>query len=119
MIDVYGIPNCATVKKARSWLEEHGLEYEFHDFKKTAPTETQLRRWLEELPLDKLINKKGTSWRGLSAAEQARAAEIETALALLQEKPTLIKRPLVEAKIGAEEKISVGFDADVFDTFLG
>ena len=71
MTVLYGIPNCDTVKKARVWLQEHGVEYEFSDFKKQPPTEGDIRAWLADVPSDTLLNRRGTTWRKLSEAERA------------------------------------------------
>jgi arsenate reductase len=67
MLTIYGIPNCSSVKKTRIWLEEHGIDYAFHDFKKQGIDAATLKSWLTAVPLEVLINKKGTTWRGLSA----------------------------------------------------
>ncbi len=94
---VYGIPNCNSVKKTRVWLEERGIDYQFHDFKKSGIDAATLREWLKVIPLELLINKKGTTWRGLSADEQAMASAPDTAIALMMSKTSVIKRPVVVA----------------------
>ena len=95
MIKVYGIPNCNSVKKTREWLTAHGADYQFHDFKKSGVDAVTLKKWLKTMPLDVLINKKGTTWRGLSEAEKAMADAPETAIALMMSKTSVIKRPVV------------------------
>src|SRR5690606_17997086 len=70
MITMYGIPNCDTIKKARAWLDRHGIEYRFHDYKKAGIDEATLRLWSRELSVDDLINKRGTTWRRLDEAER-------------------------------------------------
>ncbi len=115
-MQVYGIPNCDTVKKARAWLSERGTAHAFVDFKKTPPDAAALGRWADAVGLDRLINRKGTSWRGLSAEAQAGAADRAGALKLLQGQPSLIKRPLVEWPDGS---VSVGFDAEDWARRLG
>ncbi|KTG16574.1 MULTISPECIES: ArsC family reductase [unclassified Guyparkeria] len=107
MITVYGIPNCNSVKKARTWLDEQGLAYTFHDFKKAGLPEERLDHWLERFGWETVINRRGTSWRRLPAAEReamdtARAREAAIA------NPSLIKRPVVES----DEQMLIGFDAD-------
>lgn len=109
MIQVYGIPNCDTVKKARAWLAEQGFAHEFHDFKKTGVSADQLRTWAAALGWDKLLNRQGTTWRKLTTAQQASAADPAGALALLQAQPSLIKRPVVAWPSG---QLSLGFKAE-------
>lgn len=95
-LTVYGIPNCDSVKKALAHLKAAGLEFTFHDFKKAGVSDTLLQAWLTQVDLDTLINRKGTTWRQLSESEQAASTHPETALALLREKPSLIKRPVFD-----------------------
>jgi Spx/MgsR family transcriptional regulator len=104
---LYGIPNCDTVKKARTWLQAQGVAHEFIDFKKAPPEPGALRQWLEALGAERLINRKGTSWRSLDASTQAAAATEAGAIALMQAQPSVIKRPLVQWPDGA---LTVGFD---------
>ena len=104
MIKVYGIPNCDTVKKARKWLEQQGIDFEFHDFKQAAPSNKQLNSWIKSLGWEKLLNKRSTSWRNLSdkdreSLDQARATKIMLA------QPTIIKRPVLDL----DGKFFVGF----------
>lgn len=96
MITIYGIPNCSTVKKARLWLAEHQLDNTFHDFKKQGIDAASLSRWLGHTSLAKLINRKGTTWRALSDEDKLRADSPDSAIALMMEKPSLIKRPVLE-----------------------
>lgn len=107
---LYGIPNCDTVKKARTWLESNGVDYTFHDFKKQGVDEKMLRAWLKHVPLATLLNKKGTTYRALSDADKARADSEAGALALMQASPSLIKRPVLDR----DGKVSVGFSADTY-----
>lgn len=95
MTVLYGIPNCDTVKKARVWLQEHGVEYEFSDFKKQPPTEGDIRAWLADVPLDTLLNRRGMTWRKLSEAERAAADNEDGAVRLMCAQPSLIKRPVL------------------------
>ena len=92
---VYGIPNCDTVKKARTWLTDQGLNAAFHDFKKQGVPEAQLDTWLAELGWETLLNRKGTTWRGLDAATQALAKDAASAQQLMLQWPSLVKRPVV------------------------
>ena len=105
-ITLYGIPNCDTVKKARAWLDAQALPYQFHDFKKQGLPQQQLDAWLAEVGADKLVNRKGTTWRKLDAAAQERAASTAGARTLMLAQPSVVKRPVVQW--GA--KTTVGFD---------
>ncbi|PRF72957.1 arsenate reductase [Burkholderia multivorans] len=108
---VYGIPNCNTVKKARVWLDEHGVAFEFHDFKKAGVSAPLIEDWLKDVPLDTLVNKRGTTWRELDDAMKAAADTQAGAVALMIHKPSVIKRPVlvVDGRVK-----SVGFAADQY-----
>lgn len=108
MIKVYGIPNCDTVKKARTWLTEQGLDFIFHDFKKQGVPEAELQGWIQTVGLDRLVNRKGTTWRQLTPDEQAALHQPDMALAVLLQRASVIKRPVVAWPQGS---ITVGFDA--------
>lgn len=108
---VYGIPNCDTVKKARTWLESHGVAFEFHDFKKAGLTASLVKGWLGDVPLEVLLNRRGTTWRGLSDDAKAAAETEPGAIALMVEKPSVVKRPVVV--VDGRVK-SVGFSADEY-----
>ena len=108
---VFGIPNCDTVKKARAWLSEQGVDYQFHDFKKQGVPADRLPHWMAAAGWEKLLNRQGTTWRRLDAATQATATDAAGAATLMQAQPSVIKRPVVEWPSGA---ISVGFDAQRF-----
>jgi len=102
---LYGIPNCDTVKKTKRWFDDKSIAYTFHDFRKDGVDAPQISAWLEAVGADKLVNKRGTTWRKLSDAEKA-AAE-ENPVPILLENPAIIKRPVIEGPHG----ISVGFTA--------
>ena len=108
MISVYGIPNCDTVKKARTWLAAQGLAYSFHDFKKQGVPADKLPDWASTVGWDKLINRQGTTWRKLDAAAQASTDTPQGAQDVAIGKPSVIKRPLVQWPTG---DVTVGFDA--------
>ena len=93
---VYGITNCNTVKKALNWLKENGIEYEFHDFKKLGVTEAKLKEWAAKAGWEALINKKGTTWRSLEPQAQNSVTSEKAAFALMQEKTSVIRRPVLE-----------------------
>lgn len=108
MTTLYGIPNCDTVKKARTWLTEHGVAHTFHDFKKQGVPGADLDRWLAAAGWEKLVNRKGTTWRGLDEATRNAVTDDATARALLLAHASVIKRPVV---VWADGQITVGFDA--------
>lgn len=91
---VYGIPNCDTVRKARKWLEQHRVDYHFHDVRADPVSTEVIANWLQSLGAARVLNKRSTAWRQLSAAEQAATADSDV-IALLQQHPTLMKRPLL------------------------
>ena len=93
---LYGIPNCNTVKKARTWLETHGVAYEFHDFKKHGVTQTLLSGWLKQIGWQKLLKKTGPTWGQLPDEVKTSIKDDVSALALMLEKPNIIKRPVLE-----------------------
>ncbi len=103
---LYGISNCDTVRKARAWLTSQDLPYDFHDFKKSGVPQAALERWLEALDHKELVNRRGSTWRQLDAAEQAAVNCHATALTLLQTHPSAIRRPVVEWPNG---DITTGF----------
>jgi len=108
---LYGIPNCNTVKKARAWLDEHGVEYDFHDYKKQGADRAMLESWLEQMPWEKLVNRAGTTWRGLSDAEKAAVVDNVSAAALMITKPSVIRRPVI---IDGTRILAVGFDSETY-----
>lgn len=114
MIKIHGIPNCDTVKKARTWLLEHGLNAEFHDFKKQGLSPEMVDRWLATQDWTVLINRKGTTWRGLDDATKAAVHDAASAKALALATPSVVKRPVVEWDSAHGGGVTVGFDADAW-----
>ncbi len=106
---LYGIPNCDTVKKARAWLAARGLDHAFHDFKKQGVPEAALNRWLSAVGWEALVNRKGTTWRGLDDATRAGVQDAASARALMLAHASVIKRPVVEWDNGT---VTVGFSAE-------
>ena len=107
---LYGIKNCDTVKKARTALTDAGVDYRFHDFRAEGIDAATIQGWIDELGLDRVLNKRGTTWRKLSDDEKAET-DPATLIALMAAQPTLIKRPVIEA----DGQVLVGFKADVQD----
>nr|WP_246072849.1 arsenate reductase [Extensimonas perlucida] len=113
-ITIYGIPACTSVKKARAWLDEHGLTYEFHDFKKQGVPPERLDAWLHAVGWEKLLNRQGTTWRKLEPAAQAAVHDAAGARELMLAHPSVIKRPVLEWQQGGAMHISVGFVPEVW-----
>lgn len=109
MLQVFGIPNCDTVKKARAWLTAQGIAHAFHDFKKEGVPPQRLDAWLSALDWQLLVNRKGTTWRRLDAATQAGVDGPAGARALMLRESSVIKRPVVEWPDGS---VTVGFAAE-------
>ena len=116
LITLYGIPNCDTVKKARSWLAAQGLDYQFVDFKKQGVPADRLDLWLSVLGWEALLNTRGTTWRRLDETTKASVTEAASARTLMLAHPSVIKRPLVEWRDGA---VNVGFDATAWASRIG
>ncbi|MAT93830.1 MAG: ArsC family reductase [Halioglobus sp.] len=95
MTTLYGIKNCDTVKKARKWLDAHGIDYHFHDFREDGLERGQVAAWLDELGWEVLLNRRSTSWKGLDEATRQNMDDA-TALTAILAQPTLIKRPLLD-----------------------
>ena len=104
-ITLYGIPNCDTVKKARAWLNDQGVDYLFHDFKKAGVSRAMLETWTSEVSWDALVNRRGTTWRGLPEARRDAAVDADSAMVLMMESPSVIRRPVLVAS----GKVHVGF----------
>ena len=106
---LYGISNCDTVKKAKSWLEKNNLDYHFHDFRKQGLESAIIQDWLSQIDWQKLLNKRSTTWRNLDAKTQ-QSVNAENIIQLLLENPTLIKRPVLKVN----GIINIGFNADTY-----
>lgn len=111
---IFGIPNCSTVKKARTWLTERGINLAFHDFKKQGVSKELLNSWIEQLGWEKLVNRQGTTWRQLPDDAKAAICNEASALRLMLEKPSVIKRPVLEK----DGKITLGFDETVYQSLF-
>ena len=99
-ITIYGIKSCSTMKKAFTKLDELGVNYNFHDYKKQGIDKDSVQRWVDELGINKVLNKRGTTWRKLTDEQkQAADANIDTAIDLLIENTSMIKRPIVEGQL--------------------
>jgi len=105
-ITLYGITNCDTVKRARAWLAEQGVDYAFHDFKKSGVPADRLARWMGAAGWERLLNRQGTTWRKLDDEEKQAVTDEASARALMLRQPSVIKRPVVEWGDGS---LTVGF----------
>ncbi len=108
-ITIYGIKNCDTMKKARAWLDNHGVGYDFHDYKAAGIDEARLRGWARELGWEKLLNRAGTTFGKLPDADKADLDE-DKAIALMLAQPSMIKRPVLD--LG--DRRLVGFSEDAW-----
>jgi len=113
MYTLYGISNCNTVKKAKDWLEDHNMKYQFHDYRKQGLTVDLLDSFEATLGWEKLLNKQSTSWRKLDD-QQKKTISRETALQYMLDTPTLIKRPVLDTG----DKMIVGFKAENYQSEL-
>lgn len=108
---VYGIKNCNTVKSALDWLKKHKIEFEFHDYKAKGITDAKLKSWSKQVGWESLVNKRGTTWRQLDESVQAKVTNETAAIALMKEKTSVIKRPLIELK---DKVVVLGFDEEEY-----
>jgi arsenate reductase (glutaredoxin) len=113
-ITLYGIKNCDTMKKARTWLDGHGVQYEFHDYKAAGIDAASLARWCAKVEWETLLNRSGTTFRKLPEAQKTDLTE-RKAVALMLEQPSMIKRPVLE--MGA--RLLVGFKPDAYAEAVG
>jgi len=114
MLQVYGIKNCNTVKKAVDWLNQQKLEYVFHDYKKEPATLEKLEEWEREVSWEQLVNKKGTTWKKLNPEQQATVKDAPSANRVLLGNNSMIKRPLIESPKG----ILLGFNEEEYKSKL-
>ena len=119
-LTIYGIKSCSTMKKAFTKLDELGVSYDFHDYKKQGIDKESVQRWVNELGIDKVLNKRGTTWRKLSDEQkQAADSDVDNAIDLLVENTSMIKRPIVEGQLADKNNgqliLLCGFDEAEFD----
>jgi arsenate reductase len=113
VITLYGIPNCDTVKKARTWLTDNGIDFTFHDFRKDGLEHSHVESWLASLGCETVINKRSTSWKALTDDTKASLND-SSAVALILASPTLVKRPLLDNN----GVFSVGFKPAAYDSIF-
>jgi len=113
-ITLYGIPNCDSVKKAKHWLADNEVEYEFHDYKKLGADKATLKAWSKKVGWEILLNRRGTTWRKLSEAERGGELNENRAIQLMVDNSSLIKRPVVTV----DDTVLVGFNESDFENNL-
>ncbi len=113
---LFGIANCDTVKRARAWLQDQGVPFVFHDLRQQGLEAAALQRWAAACGWETLLNRRGTTWRRLDATAQSGVEDEASALRLMLQQPSLVKRPVVEWADGC---ITVGFDADGWASRVG
>ncbi len=110
---MYGIPNCDTIKKAKTFLDSNKLSYEFHDYKKQGVDAELLKQWCNTFGYENVLNRRGTTWRKLDE-ETKTSINQETAILLMQELPSMIKRPILDTG----KKLILGFDQSEYESLL-
>ena len=114
MIHLFGIPNCDTVKKARNWLDAKGVDYAFHDYRKEGADLAKLAAWSDAVNWEALLNRAGTTFKKLPDADKENVTE-KKAIALMLAQPSMIKRPVLDAK----GKLTIGFKPDEYQKLFG
>jgi len=114
-ITIYGIKSCDTMKKARSWLEEHGIAHAFHDYKASGIDRSSLERWVKEHGWETVLNRAGTTFRALPDTDK-QGLDADKAIALMLAQPSMIKRPVLDFGKGSTV---VGFKPAIYEAALG
>ena len=120
-IIIYGIKSCSTMKKAFTKLDELGVSYDFHDYKKQGIEKESVQRWVDGLGIDKVLNKRGTTWRKLDDSQkQAADSDVDKAIDLLVENTSMLKRPIIEGQLDDKNQgqpiLLCGYDEAEFET---
>ena len=113
-VTIYGIRNCDTMKKARLWLDQNGIAYRFHDYKAEGIDADRLSRWCGKAGWEKVLNRAGTTFRGLREEDKA-GLDQQKAVALMLAQPSMIKRPVLEEG----DRLEIGFKPDLYAAFFG
>lgn len=114
MLEVYGIPNCDTVKKALAWLKKHKVPFMFHDFKTEGISSKKLDQWISKAGLDSVLNRKSTTWRNLPVDIQKKISNRKEAIKIMMDQTSIIKRPVVEYG----DELATGFSEETFSKYL-
>lgn len=110
MLTIYGIPNCDTIKKTIDWFKANNIAYQLHDYRKQGISAEKIKEWLKHEPLEKIFNKNSTTYKELSEEIKNGIMDEDTAIRLMTEHTSIIKRPVVEG----DKIMAVGFKADEF-----
>jgi Spx/MgsR family transcriptional regulator len=113
-VTLYGIKNCDTMKKARTWLDAHGIDYSFHDYKASSIDAAHLNAWIDAAGWETVLNRAGTTFKKLDDADKADMSR-DKAITLMLAQPSMIKRPVLEAG----DKITVGFKPEIYAALFG
>ncbi len=117
-VTLFGIPNCDQVKKAKIWLNEHQITFDFHDFKKSGITAPVINGWLEHLDWDTLLNRRGTTWRNFSETEKLAATDADGAIQCMINSPSVIKRPVLAIQAKKLNLVITGFSEENYQHLL-
>src|SRR5690554_5595515 len=113
MYIIYGINNCGTIRKTKKWFDEQGIEYQFHDYKKMGISKEKVEEWLQQVSIDDLINKRGTTWRKLDENQKTNIQDKESGVSIILENNSVVKRPIIEKENRIE---MIGYDESVMET---
>ncbi len=113
-ITLYGIPNCDTIKKARTWLNDHRVEFIFHDYRKQGLDKEQLQSMAAVLGWEAMLNRRGSTWRALPDKIKDRI-DLESAIRVMLDNPAIIKRPI----LAKDEQLHLGFSAAQYQEIFG
>ncbi len=113
-VKVYGIPNCGSVKKAKTFLEQNNIDYDFHDYKKVGVEEAELQKWCNEFGWEKVLNRKGMTWRNLDEAIKLEVQDQKSAVKLMLKNTSAIKRPIIESTEGN----LLGFEENQYESLF-
>lgn len=117
MCTVYGIPNCDTVKKAMNWLKEMKVDHRFYDYKKQGISVSKLQEWSKQVARENLLNKKSTTWKQMNKEAKSIITNPKTAIELMCEKTSVIKRPIIERD---NKIVALSFDGEFYrEAFIG
>lgn len=114
-VEIFGIPNCGSVKKSRSFFEDKGIDYQFHDYKKLGIDAAHLEKWCKEFGWEKVLNKKGLTWRNLDETQKNAVVNEAAAVKLMMANTSTIKRPVIESDKGN----TIGFDEQTYTELFG
>lgn len=113
-IILYGIPNCDITKKAMAWLNKKKISFSFHDYKQAGISKQKLNEWCDKVDLEVIFNKRSTTWRELPESEQKKAGDKQSAIKLMMENTSIIKRPIIESG----NELIVGFKEEQYNKHL-